>query len=86
MGNAMLMLRKAVEPEILAEAHLSYQFTILGEVIVKVLRLQVFRAAFKITDVESNVKVGLGSIAVILRYLVPVEFFHSPAIERLSVI
>ena len=52
----MLLLCEAVKPEVFAEAHLGDKLAILREMIVKMLRLQVFRRTFQITNVESNVE------------------------------
>lgn len=40
--NAVLVLSKAVEPKIFAETHLGDQLSICWEMIIEVLRLQVF--------------------------------------------
>ena len=80
----MLLLCEAVKPEVFAEAHLGDKLAILREMIVKMLRLQVFRRTFQITNVESNVEVGL--VRIILWDLVPAKLFHGSSIERLCVV
>ena len=80
----MLLLIEAVKPEVFAEAHLSDKLAILREMIVKMLRLQVFRRTFQITDVKPNVEVGL--VSIILWDLVPAKLFHGSSIERLCVV
>ena len=55
----MLLLVKAVEPQVLAKTHLRDELSILWKMVVKLLRIQVFARAFEVTDVESHVKADL---------------------------
>ena len=55
----MLLLIPAVEPKVFAETHLGYELSVCWKVVVKVLRLEIFYSAFKVTDVESYVEICL---------------------------
>ena len=70
MRYAMILLIKAIEPEILTEAHFGDKLTILREMIVKMPWLQVFWRAFQIPDIEPNMEVSL--VRFVLRHLIPV--------------
>lgn len=83
MRDLMLLLRKAVEPKVLAKSHLRDQFPVRGEMVVEMVRFKVFRRAFKVADVEAYVEVCLQEIAG-LRDLIPSEFLDSASVVRLS--
>lgn len=46
VGNLVLLLREAVEPEVLAQAHLGHELPVLRKVVVKVPSLQVLGRPF----------------------------------------
>ena len=80
--NKMLLLCKAVKPEVFAQTHLCNELSVLGEVIVKVPWLQVLRRAFEVANVEPNVKVYF---CTILGDLAPAKLLNRSSIIRLSV-
>ena len=84
MRYAESLLFKAVKPQVLAQSNFRCQLPIAREMVIKLIRFQLWWSPFQIFNIKQNVKLSL-FIGTLLTKKVPFKLFSCPSNIRLSI-